>query len=74
MENQENNQPEFNSTLVEVPNYFEKTNDEKECKTCNNKTIGKGNTQLIIIGSSIVFLTCYGFISLVKDVISMFTR
>lgn len=74
MENQETNQQEIYSTIVELPNYGEVKKDEKECKTCGNKNIGKGNAQLIVIGITIVFFTFYGLISLIKDIGSLFTR
>ena len=74
MENQETNQQEIFSTLVELPNYTEPIKNEKECKTCKSKALSSGNLKLVAIGVTILFLGFYGLVQIVKDVASLFTR
>jgi hypothetical protein len=74
MENQETNQEEIFSTLVEVPNYTEPNKNKKECKSCKNKALSSGNLKLVAIGVAILFLGFYGLVQIVKDIASLFTR
>jgi hypothetical protein len=74
MENQETNQQEFYSTLVEYPNNIEPNKNEKECKTCKSKALSSGNIKLVAIGVTILFLGFYGLVQIVKDIASLFTR
>jgi len=75
MENQETNQPENLTEMVGAPSYgITEVKTEKGCKTCKSKTLSKGNINIIILGSSLIFLMFYGLVSLIKDIGSLFTR
>jgi len=69
MENQEINQTEFYRDMV-----IEPKKDEKECTTCNSKKLSSSNIKILALGTSLLFLTFYGLVTLIKDVISLFTR
>lgn len=68
MENQELNQSEFYRDFIEIKK------DEKECKTCKSKKLSGNNVRILALGTSLLFLTFYGLVSLIKDVVSLFTR
>ncbi len=53
------------------------TNNEQqksECKSCKSKNPVKSPTGMILIGSYILFSASYGTITIIKDIISFFTK
>ena len=71
MENQETNQPEFFSQIVEATE-----SPKKECSSCKSKTktFSSSNLKLLGFGFGLLFLSFYGLIQVIKDVASLFTR
>ena len=75
MENQEIFQPEFENVYSQVTEIDETTGETKKpCKTCNKKSLSSSNFKILLAGMSILFLSFYGLLSLVKDIFSLFTR
>ena len=75
MENQEIYQPDLEKLYTEVTEVNNSNgNGEKPCTTCKKKSLSKSNIKILLVGVSILFLSFYGILTLVKDIISQFTR
>ena len=45
---------------------------EKECKSCKQKGLTKGQQGLALLGTYLLFASIYGTIKLVKDILNYF--